>query len=362
MPAASCSLSEAELPLLGESVSGNLSSSVYFSTIETPENRRFCALWDARFGHLGKASADAELAYVAVHLLARAAEKAGSDGFDEVRAAVRGLGFEAPQGGVRVDPENLHCWMRPRIGRSRSDGTFEILVEYPAAVRPDPYLTWANDEIGGRPTCAAGRDMSRSIRKNFRGLRALLMMGPDSNRDTLQRTLEKLGLDVVVADPQTGVSAYSGQFEVLFFDADDGAFLSQDRSDSLEAPSIAVIGSEAPSRLAHVVRCRAASHILKPVRSSGVFTALLLADNEHAFRKRQQQEMLGLRRRLAGRRIVMKAVLDLIRTSGLCEDEAYEWLRREAMGHRISMEDMARLSLGLAPEDEQVQWRARRPD
>ena len=79
-------------------------------------------------------------------------------------------------------------------------------------------------------------------------------------------------------------------------------------------------------------------------------------------RKRQQQEMLGLRRRLAGRRIVTKAVLDLIRTSGLSEDEAYEWLRREAMGHRIPMEDMARISLGLAPEDEQVQRHATRPD
>ena len=57
------------------------------------------------------------------------------------------------------------------------------------------------------------------------------MMGPDSNRDMLQRTLEKLGLDIVVADHQTCVSEYSGQFDVLFFDADDGAYLSQDRID-----------------------------------------------------------------------------------------------------------------------------------
>lgn len=147
MPAASCSLSEAELPLLGDSAAGNLSSSVYFSSIDTPDNRRFRAMWDSRFGHLGRASADAESAYVAVHLLARAAERAGSDGFEEVRAAVRGLGFKAPQGRVTVDPENLHCWMRPRIGRSRSDGTFDIVMEHPVAVRPDPYLTWSGDEI-----------------------------------------------------------------------------------------------------------------------------------------------------------------------------------------------------------------------
>lgn len=145
MPAASCSLSEAELPLLGEAASGHLSSSVYFSTIASPENRRFAKLWTARFAHLGQPSADAESAYIAVHLLARAAARAGSDSFDAVRKAVRGITFDAPQGRVTVDPENLHCWMQPRIGRSRSDGTFDILMEHPVAVRPDPYLTWVNE-------------------------------------------------------------------------------------------------------------------------------------------------------------------------------------------------------------------------
>ncbi|MGY9048627.1 MAG: transporter substrate-binding domain-containing protein [Rhodobacterales bacterium] len=145
MPAASCSLSEAELPLIGDAASGHLSSSVYFSTISSPENRKFAALWTPRFGHLGQPSADAEAAYVAVHLLARAVARAGSDGFEEVREAVRGLTFNAPQGRVTVDPDNLHCWMRPRIGRSRTDGAFDILMEHPVAVRPDPYLIWVNE-------------------------------------------------------------------------------------------------------------------------------------------------------------------------------------------------------------------------
>lgn len=145
MPAASCSLSEAELPMLGDAAAGHLSSSVYFSTIASKENRRFVALWNDRFGQMGQASADAEAAYLAVHLLARAAERAGGTGFEAVREAVRDLTFTAPQGQVTVDGDNLHCWMRPRIGRSRSDGSFDILVEHPVALRPDPYLTWAHD-------------------------------------------------------------------------------------------------------------------------------------------------------------------------------------------------------------------------
>ncbi len=145
MPAASCSLSEVELPQLGDAAAGHLSSSVYFSTIASVENRRFVALWNSRFGQIGQASADAEAAYVAVHLLARAAERAGSTEFEAVREAVRDLTFDAPQGRVTVDGENLHCWMRPRMGRSRKDGSFDIVMEHPEALRPDPYLTWTLD-------------------------------------------------------------------------------------------------------------------------------------------------------------------------------------------------------------------------
>jgi urea transport system substrate-binding protein len=144
LPVASCSLSEVELPLIGDAAAGHLSSSVYFSTTQSAENARFTKSWDQRFGHLGHACADAEATYTAVHLLARAVCAAGSAGFEEVRAAVRGMQFVAPQGLVTVDPENLHCWMRPRIGRSTTNGDFELIFEADRPIRPDPYLVWVN--------------------------------------------------------------------------------------------------------------------------------------------------------------------------------------------------------------------------
>lgn len=144
MPVASCSLSEAELPSIGAAAAGHLSSSVYFSTIQSPENARFVGDWDRRFRHLGQACADAEATYTAVHLLERAVARAGGVGFAEVRAAVRGLQFAAPQGLVTVDPDNLHCAMRPLIGRSTLSGTFDLLYRDKAPVKPDPYLVWSN--------------------------------------------------------------------------------------------------------------------------------------------------------------------------------------------------------------------------
>ena len=144
MPIASCSLSEAELPLIGDAAAGHLSSSVYFSTISSQENARFTASWEQKFGHLGRACADAEAAYIAIHMLVGAIKRAGSVAFADVRDATRGLKFAAPQGMVTIDPENLHCCMRPRIGRSTMTGTFDILYEEHGPVRPDPYLVWAS--------------------------------------------------------------------------------------------------------------------------------------------------------------------------------------------------------------------------
>lgn len=142
IPIASCSLAEPELAMIGESCDGHLSSSVYFSTVRTPENANFTAAWHARFPDLGLTSADAEASYVAVHLLARAVLLASSDEFLAVRRAASAFDFAAPQGRVRIDPESRHCFLRPRIGRSTRAGNFDIVFESPAPVRPDPYLVW----------------------------------------------------------------------------------------------------------------------------------------------------------------------------------------------------------------------------
>jgi branched-chain amino acid transport system substrate-binding protein len=142
IPVASCSLAEPELALIGDAKAGHLSSSVYFSSIETPENRRFRDAWGARYPALGLTSADAEASYVAVRLLAGAIAAAGAASMAQVRAAVSDVRLDAPQGPVRVDPENRHCHLRPRIGRSTEGGEFEIVYEAAAPLRPDPYLVW----------------------------------------------------------------------------------------------------------------------------------------------------------------------------------------------------------------------------
>ena len=50
IPVASCTLSEPELAAIGpEAVDGHITSSVYFSSLDTPENERFVQAYQARF-------------------------------------------------------------------------------------------------------------------------------------------------------------------------------------------------------------------------------------------------------------------------------------------------------------------------
>ena len=142
LPVLSCSLAEFELPLIGDACDGHISSSVYFSSVKTDANDRFLAAWEHHYPGAGPTSADAEASYIAVHMLARAIKRAGSAEPDAVLAALNAVSFDAPQGLVRIDPENRHCFLWPRIGRSRHDGTFEILHSSNGLVRPDPYLVW----------------------------------------------------------------------------------------------------------------------------------------------------------------------------------------------------------------------------
>jgi ABC-type branched-subunit amino acid transport system substrate-binding protein len=140
-PVASCSLSEPELEAIGgEAVAGHISSSVYFSAIESAENAAFLARYTARFPTGPAASADAEASYIAGRLLAGALASAGTDTVKAVQNAVIGIRLKAPQGEVRVDPETFHAYLTPRIGLSNAHGRFDLLREASAPVAPDPYL------------------------------------------------------------------------------------------------------------------------------------------------------------------------------------------------------------------------------
>jgi urea transport system substrate-binding protein len=79
-PVASCNLSEPDLSEIAEDCrDGHLSSSVYFSSLQSAQNNRFVAAYRARFPAGPSPSAEGEAAYIAMRLLGTALQAAGSD-------------------------------------------------------------------------------------------------------------------------------------------------------------------------------------------------------------------------------------------------------------------------------------------
>jgi branched-chain amino acid transport system substrate-binding protein len=141
IPVASCTLSEAELKLIGGgAAAGHIVSSVYFQSIDTERNRQFVERFRTRFGQEKVTSADAEACYNSVHMLALAICRAQSEATHSVLEAVTHVSFDAPQGKILIDEDNNHCYLTPRIGVSMPDASFKVIAAAPHPCKPDPFL------------------------------------------------------------------------------------------------------------------------------------------------------------------------------------------------------------------------------
>jgi len=141
VPICSATTSEPELNATGSAAaSGIITSSVYFQSIKSATNDAFVGNYKARYGKESVTSEDSEAAYIAIMLLAKALENAGTSEVCEVKKALHQLTFDAPQGSVKIDPASNHCFLTPCIGRSRADGQFDLIWSAGTPMKPDPYM------------------------------------------------------------------------------------------------------------------------------------------------------------------------------------------------------------------------------
>ncbi|MEJ8570069.1 transporter substrate-binding domain-containing protein [Microbaculum marinum] len=148
MPIASLTTSEAEIAeMSAETAEGHITAAPYFEVLDTPASRGFVAAFKSRFGAESPVTACAEAAYFQVHLAANALAAAGTDRPAALLEPLRGSEFQAPQGTVKIDPDNNHTWLWPRVARVGPDRRFEIIWNPGVRAKPDPYfLTPSLDE------------------------------------------------------------------------------------------------------------------------------------------------------------------------------------------------------------------------
>ena len=155
LPIASLTMAEGEVQAIGAALcEGHITAATYFASLQGASNRRFADDFRRAFGPDRPISMWSAGAYAQVRLFAMALERAGTLDTQRLVEAALGLSFEAPEGTIRIDPDNNHTWLTPRIGRVRRDGGFDVIWEAKAAVKPDPYLAvsplgarWIGDEV-----------------------------------------------------------------------------------------------------------------------------------------------------------------------------------------------------------------------
>ncbi len=148
LPICATVTSEIEIAAMGaEYAVGSYTSFPYFQAIDTPENKSFIERYRA-YVKDPKAVTHHALcsAYMQVFLWKQAVEKAKDTSPNAVREAVRGQTYDSPGGMVKVEPENLHTWLTPRIAEWQADGQGKIVDAYPAPIFPLPYSAYGETE------------------------------------------------------------------------------------------------------------------------------------------------------------------------------------------------------------------------
>ena len=140
MPIASLTTSEAEVADMPAAVAaGHITAAPFFEALTTPAAERFVRDYKAMFGAESPVPAGAEAAYFQVHLAAQAMRRAGTDNPERLLEELRGAEFDAPQGRVRIDPDNNHTFLWPRVARIDDQRRFQTVWNPGLRVKPDPY-------------------------------------------------------------------------------------------------------------------------------------------------------------------------------------------------------------------------------
>ena len=183
--------------------------------------------------------------------------------------------------------------------------------------------------------------MTRPSPFSVRGRRALMVMRDEREISIVRRQLNRLGMTISEHDPNEE-SPPDEAVDVIVLDADSIPIKSEPATawKSL-APIIALIGTETPSRLKWLLDLRPASFLVKPLRSAGLYTALVVAFDSAQRKMDEAAHLERLEDRIRSRRVVFAAVLQIMRVHALSETEAFALIRQTAMRHRTTVEQLS---------------------
>ncbi len=145
IPVLSFSIAEQELTSMQIDGVGDYACWNYFQSLDNPENSIFVEKFKDRYGVDRVVTDPMEAAYFGVHLWEQAVIEAGTEETRKVRESIVNQSFSAPEGLVKIDPENNHVWKNVRIAKILKDGQFEVLWGSNNPIKPVPYPNYKSN-------------------------------------------------------------------------------------------------------------------------------------------------------------------------------------------------------------------------
>ena len=174
----------------------------------------------------------------------------------------------------------------------------------------------------------------------IRGRRAAVAVADARDLTIVRRQFDRLGVEAVSFDVKADPSCLPDA-DILFIDDD---YLTVPGFVATryvhECPVVVLIGTETPSRLKLVIDCEPAAFLMKPLRSAGLYAALVVAFARAQHMRATQARIEKLEERVRSRRVLISAVLMVMSANDLDEAAAFALMRRCAMEQRKSIEQL----------------------
>jgi AmiR/NasT family two-component response regulator len=171
------------------------------------------------------------------------------------------------------------------------------------------------------------------------GLNVLLVHPRDADGLLIQRQLQRVRCHVGFAWPPPPEAAPDTDAAFVLL---DGRPVMAEAFWAAAPARLAIVAIVADERAATAIPlCNVHAAIVRPMHPAAILTNLLLARNNFRYEFRLQTKISKLEDTLRAFRKVEQAKLILMRQRMIGENEAYEYLRRQAMNRRVSVAAIA---------------------
>lgn len=181
---------------------------------------------------------------------------------------------------------------------------------------------------------------SANLVRSLRDRRAVVIHPRDRDGEDLSRQLQRIGCQVQAIWPPP--ASLPSPVDVVFVSLDrEHAGVLSWRTPESDAAVIAIVDYENPTTLKALLDANAHGVLIRPIRPVGVLSTLVLALSLKGYETRLTHKVAKLEETLKARREIEKATRLLMKLRNIGEDEAYQFMRKQATAKRVPVAAIA---------------------